>query len=161
MVTYVNKQNVRSEHTLEEVLQTGKSSSYIYYISFHYISSEICFLLRRYFHFLLYLNFISRLLLVCFLMIVNIINIIIIIMTSMVIIVMSLLFSNPSYQQDVPLIVAVKTETRRCFHLSTESLSTLKFLFYFIFLHIGRTDIAKRLKYAKDIMYRLIHIQVR
>ena len=25
MVTYVNKQNVRSEHTLEEVLQTGKS----------------------------------------------------------------------------------------------------------------------------------------
>ena len=24
MVTYVNKQNVRSDHTLEEVIQTGK-----------------------------------------------------------------------------------------------------------------------------------------
>ena len=132
MVTYVNKQNVRSEHTLEEVLQTGKSSSHIYYISFHYISSEIYLLLRRYFNFLLYLNFIIWLLLVCFLMIMNIIIIIIIIMTSMVMIVMSLLFQNPSYQKDVPLIVAVKTETQRCFHLSTES---QLYIFYFSFFY--------------------------
>jgi hypothetical protein len=34
MVTYVSKQNVRSEHSLEEVLQTGKSHYFLFIFQF-------------------------------------------------------------------------------------------------------------------------------
>ena len=39
MVTYVSKQNVRSEHSLEEVLQTGEFHKKIIHFSFEHFHS--------------------------------------------------------------------------------------------------------------------------
>lgn len=94
MVTYVSKQNVRSEHSLEEVLQTGESHKNFIHFSFEH------------FH--------PRKLLLDF---------------------------------DFMFI-----------------LSLLIGIFVFNHFHnffVGRTDIAKRLKYVKDIMYRLISTNVK
>jgi uncharacterized membrane protein len=40
MVTYVSKQNVRSEHSLEEVLQTGEFHKDCIYLSFEHLPSQ-------------------------------------------------------------------------------------------------------------------------